>query len=69
MGTDSDLDFKPNGYIVLCSTCSQYTDSDSDTYFLFLYRTGIRVRVYAHIRVRQYVQVISVTIRSKLTAL
>ena len=28
-GTDSDSDSKPNGYIVLCRTCSDCTDSDS----------------------------------------
>ena len=45
-GTDSDSDSKPNGYIVLCRTCSGCIDSDSDRYSLFLYRTGIRVRVH-----------------------
>ena len=34
-GTDSDLDSKPDGYIVLCRTCSHCTDSDSDLYFYF----------------------------------
>ena len=35
-GTDSDLDSKPSGYIVLCRTCSHCTDSDLDPYSLFL---------------------------------
>ena len=43
--TDSDTDSKPNGYIVLCWKCSHCTDSGSDSYSLFLYRTGIRVRL------------------------
>ena len=42
---DSDSDSKPKGYIVLCRTYSHFTDSNSDPYSLFLYRTGIRVRV------------------------
>ena len=37
MGTDSDSDFKPDDYIVLCRTCSHCTDSDSDPYSLFLH--------------------------------
>ena len=32
-GTDSDSDYEPGGYIVLCKTCSHRTDSDSDPYF------------------------------------
>ena len=40
-GTDSGLDLKPDGYIVLCRTCSHCTDSDSDLFYLFLCRTGI----------------------------
>ena len=39
--TDSGLVLKPDGYIVLCITCSHFTDSDSDPYSLFLCRTGI----------------------------
>ena len=39
--TDSGSGSKPHGYIVLCRTCSHYTDSDSDPYSLFLHRTGI----------------------------
>ena len=42
---DSNSDSKLDGYIVLCRTCSHCTDSDSDPYSLFVYRTGIRVRV------------------------
>ena len=52
-GIDSDLDSELDGYIVLCRTCSRYTDSDSDPYSLFLYRTGIWVRVPTRIWVRQ----------------
>ena len=44
-GTDPDSDSKPDGYIVLCRTCSHCTDSDMDPYSLFLYRTGIPVWV------------------------
>ena len=29
--TDSDLDSKPDGYIMLCRKCSHCTDSDSDS--------------------------------------
>ena len=32
--TDSDSDYKPNGYTALCRTCSHCTDSDSDPYSL-----------------------------------
>ena len=39
--TDSDSDSKPDGYIALCRTYSYRTDSDSDFYFLLLYRTEI----------------------------
>ena len=42
-GMDSDSDSKPDDSLVLCRTCTYYTDSDP--YSLFLYRTGIRVRV------------------------
>ena len=41
LDTDLDLESKPNAYIVLCRTCSHCTDLNSDTYSLFLYRTGI----------------------------
>ena len=41
--SESHSDSKPYGYIVLCKTCFHCTDSDSDPYFLFLYRTGIVV--------------------------
>ena len=44
-GTDSDLDSKPDGYIVLYRTCSHCTESDLVAYSLFLHRAGIRVRV------------------------
>ena len=39
------LGYRPDGYIVVCRTCSHCTDVDSDPYSLFLCRTGIRVRV------------------------
>ena len=52
LGTDSDLDSKPNGYIVLCRICLHFTDSDSDPCSLSLCRTRIGVRVRTHIRVR-----------------
>ena len=51
--TDSDSDSKSNGYIVLCRTCSHYTDSDSDLYSPFLYRTRIRIQVRNWVRLRQ----------------
>ena len=44
-GTDSDSYSKPDGYIVLCRTCSHCTDVDSDPHSLYLCRTGIRVWV------------------------
>ena len=31
-GTNADSDSKPDGYIVLCRTCSHCTDLDSDPY-------------------------------------
>ena len=43
LGTDSDFDSKRNDYIVLCRTFSHCTDSNSDSYSLFLYRSGIGV--------------------------
>ena len=52
-----DSDSKPNGYIILCRTCSHCTDFDSDPYLLFLYRTGVRVRI----QVRQCNEAIRVT--------
>ena len=52
--TDFDTDSKTNGCIVLCKTCSHYTDN-SDPYSPFLYSTGIQVRfrVCTRIRVRR----------------
>ena len=50
--SSSDSDSKPNGYIVLCRTCSHCTDLDSDPFFLFLYRTRIRVRAGTQVRLR-----------------
>ena len=52
-GTDSDSDSKPDGYIVLCRTCSQCTDSDLDPNSLFPCRTGIRVWVRTPVRLCQ----------------
>ena len=53
--TESDLDSKPDGYIILCRKCSHYTDSDPYIDFdpqsrlypflAWLYRIGIRVCV------------------------
>ena len=37
-GKTSDLDSKPDVYIVLCRTCLHCTDSDSDPCSLSLYR-------------------------------
>ena len=54
-GMDSGQDSKPDGYIVICRTCSHCTHSDSDPYSLFLHRTGNRVRVHTRIWVRQCV--------------
>ena len=54
---DWDSDSKPDGYIVLCSTCSHW--KDSDPYSPFLYETGIQVRVRTRIRVRQCVSATS----------
>ena len=51
-GMGSDSDSKPNGYIVLYRTCSHCTDLDPDPYSLFLYKTGIRVRVCTRVRLR-----------------
>ena len=51
LGTDSDSDSKPNGYIILYTTCSHY--SDSDLYSLFLYRTGIRIQICTRVRLWQ----------------
>ena len=36
LGTDSDSDSEPDGYIALCRTCSHYTDLNSDPRSLFL---------------------------------
>ena len=49
-GMDSDSDSIPDDSLVLCRTCTYYTDLDSDPYSLFLYRTGIRVRVRVRLR-------------------
>ena len=46
MGTNSDSDSKPDGYIKLRRTCSHCTDSGTDPYSLFLHRTEILVRVW-----------------------
>ena len=43
----------PNGYIVLCRTCSYCTDLDSHPYSLFLERTGIRVQIRTCVRLQQ----------------
>ena len=37
---DSDSDSKPNGYIVPCRRCSHCTDSDSDHYSVFLFKSA-----------------------------
>ena len=42
-GTHPDSDSNPDGYIVTCRTCLHCTDSESDSYSPFLYRTGIQV--------------------------
>ena len=52
-GTDSNWDSQPNANIVLCRTCSHCIDLDSHPYSLFLYRTGIRVRVRTPVLLRQ----------------
>ena len=51
LGTDSDSDSKPDGYIILYRDCSNCMDSDP--YSLFLYRTGILVRLRTPVRLRQ----------------
>ena len=58
LDTGRDSDSKPDGYIVLCRTCSHCIDLDSDTCSLFLHRIRIQVRDRTHIRIRQYVQAI-----------
>ena len=53
LGTDSDLDWKPDSYIVLCRIRSHCRGSESDPYDLFLYGKGSRVRVGTWVHLRQ----------------
>ena len=53
LGTDSDLDSKPDDYILLWRTYSRWVDLDSDPYSLFVCRTGIRVRVRTRVHLWQ----------------
>ena len=52
-GTVSDWDSKPDCYTVLCRIRSHCTDLDLVPNSLFLYRTGIKVRVHTRVCLRQ----------------
>ena len=52
-GMDSDSDSKPNGYIVLCKTCSHCTDSDLGPYSPFLCRTRFWIWMCTRVHLQQ----------------